>query len=118
MRNPSKWLHATNGRITRAETFLIADTFASKNAPHSLTMQTDINMSAPQLTGLQKRASKYLNKAISYQLRPGEVIEGYFSGFDPNSIDRAVIQMSNAADKTTLPLMTVLNYFEGVEDEE
>jgi len=81
-------------------------------------MQTDINMSAPQLTGLQKRASKYLSKAISYQLRPGEVIEGYFSGFDPNSIDRAVIQMSDAADRTTLPLMTVLNYFEGVEDEE
>lgn len=51
-------------------------------------------------------------------MRPGEIIEGYFSGFDPNSIDRAVIQMSNAADKTTLPLMTVLNYFEGVEDEE
>lgn len=75
-------------------------------------------MSAPHLTGLQKRASKYINKPISYQMRPGEVIEGYFSGFDPNSIDRAVIQMSNAADKTTLPLMTVLNYFEGVEDEE
>jgi len=75
-------------------------------------------MSAPQLTGLQKRASKYINKAISYQIRPGEVIEGYFSGFDAHSIDRAVIQMSNAADKTTLPLMTVLNYFEGVEEEE
>jgi hypothetical protein len=75
-------------------------------------------MAEQHLTGLQKRASKYVNKAISYKLRPGEVIEGYFSGFDPNSIDRAVIQMSNAADKATLPLMTVLNYFEGVEDEE
>ncbi|WP_353720558.1 hypothetical protein [Dyadobacter sp. 676] len=75
-------------------------------------------MPETHLTGLQKRASKYINKAISYQIRPGEVIEGYFSGFDPNSIDRAVIQLSNAADKTTLPLMTVLNYFEGIEDEE
>lgn len=75
-------------------------------------------MPETHLTGLQKRASKYINKAISYQMRPGEVIEGYFAGFDPNSIDRAVIQISNAADKTTLPLMTVLNYFEGVEDEE
>lgn len=75
-------------------------------------------MSAPELTGLQKRASKYINKAISYKIRPEEVVEGYFAGFDSNSIDRAVIQMSNAADKTTLPLMTVLNYFEGVEDEE
>lgn len=74
-------------------------------------------MPETHLTGLQKRASKYINKAISYQMRPGEIIEGYFAGFDPNSIDRAVIQISNAADKTTLPLMTVLNYFEGVEDE-
>lgn len=75
-------------------------------------------MSDQHLTGLQKRASKYINKSISYQVRPSELIEGYFSGFDPNSIDRAVIQLSNAADKATLPLMTVVNYFEGVEDEE
>lgn len=75
-------------------------------------------MSETHLTGLQKRASKYINKSISYQMRPGEIIEGYFAGFDPASIDRAIIQVSNAADKTTLPLMTVLNYFEGVEDEE
>ncbi|MCF2505626.1 hypothetical protein L0663_19690 [Dyadobacter sp. CY107] len=75
-------------------------------------------MSEPQLTGLQKRASKYIDKAISYQLRPGEMIEGHFIGFDKTNIDRAVIQMSNAADRTTLPLMTVVNYFEGVEDEE
>ena len=75
-------------------------------------------MPEPQLTGLQKRASKYIDKAISYKIRPGEVIEGYFAGFDENNIDRAVIQISNAADTTTLPLMTVVNYFEGVEDED
>ncbi len=75
-------------------------------------------MAATQLTGLQKRASKYMNKAIAYQVRPDERIEGTFIGFDKNSMDRAVIQMSNAADRTTLPLMTVLNYFEGVDDEE
>ncbi|MCE7064961.1 hypothetical protein [Dyadobacter sp. CY326] len=75
-------------------------------------------MSEPQLTGLQKRASKYIDKAIVYQLRPGETIEGYFVGFDDQNIDRAVIQLSNAADRTTLPLLTVVNYFEGVEDEE
>ena len=91
------------------ETFFAIATFA---------FQTDETMSTPELTGLQKRAFKYINKPISYQMRPGEVIEGYFSGFDPHSNERAVIQMSNAADKTTLPLMTVLNYFEGVEDEE
>lgn len=75
-------------------------------------------MSEPQLTGLQKRASKYIDKAIAYQVRPGEMIEGHFIGFDKTNIDRAVIQMSNAADRTTLPLMTVVNYFEGVEDDE
>jgi hypothetical protein len=75
-------------------------------------------MSEIQLTGLQKRAAKYIDKAISYQVRPGETIEGTFIGFDKINIDRAVIQMSNAADRTTLPLMTVVNYFEGVEDED
>jgi hypothetical protein len=75
-------------------------------------------MSEPHLTGLQKRASKYIDKMISYQVRPDEKIEGTFIGFDKINIDRAIIQMSNAADRTTLPLMTVLNYFEGVEDEE
>ena len=75
-------------------------------------------MSEPQLTGLQKRASKYINKVIDYQIRPGESIKGNFIGFDKTSIDRAVIQMSNAADRTTLPLMSVVNYFEGVDDEE
>jgi hypothetical protein len=74
-------------------------------------------MADTQLTGLQKRASKYINKVISYQLSPGEVITGNFIGFDKNSIDRAVIQMSNAADRTTLPLMSVLNYFEGTDEE-
>jgi hypothetical protein len=75
-------------------------------------------MSEIQLTGLQKRAAKYIDKAVSYQVRPDEKIEGTFIGFDKVNIDRAVIQMSNAADRTTLPLMTVLNYFEGVDDEE
>lgn len=75
-------------------------------------------MAESQLTGLQKRASKYMDKAITYQVRPGEIIDGHFIGFDQNNIDRALIQMSNAADRTTLPLMTVVNYFEGVEDEE
>ncbi|WP_439558766.1 hypothetical protein [Dyadobacter sp.] len=75
-------------------------------------------MPQPELTGLQKRASKYIDKAISYKVRPGEVIEGYFSGFDDKNNERAVIQLSNAADTTTLPLMTVVNYFEGVDDEE
>ncbi|NIJ54195.1 hypothetical protein [Dyadobacter arcticus] len=74
-------------------------------------------MSEPQLTGLQKRASKYIDKAINYQVRPGETIEGHFIGFDKTNIDRAIIQMSNAADRTTLPVMTVLNYFEGVDEE-
>ncbi|TLU98896.1 hypothetical protein [Dyadobacter luticola] len=74
-------------------------------------------MPEPQLTGLQKRASKFIDKPITYKIRPDEVIEGYFAGFDENNIDRAIIQMSNAADTTTLPLMTVVNYFEGVEDE-
>ncbi|CAG5072513.1 hypothetical protein DYBT9623_04178 [Dyadobacter sp. CECT 9623] len=71
-----------------------------------------------ELTGLQKRASKYIDKTITYKVRPGEVIEGYFAGFDEKNNERAVIQMSNAADTTTLPLMTVVNYFEGVEDDE
>jgi hypothetical protein len=77
-------------------------------------------MSEPQLTGLQKRASKYINKAIAFQVAPDKKIEGNFIGFDKNSTDRAVIQMSNAADRTTLPLMSVVSYFEGVnhEDEE
>jgi hypothetical protein len=100
------------------ETFSAVVTFESKHAAFNYQATPILIMSAPELTGLQKRASKYINKSISYQVRPGEVIEGYFSGFDQNSIDRAVIQMSNAADKTTLPLMTVVNYFEGVEDEE
>lgn len=74
-------------------------------------------MDEQQLTGLQKRALKYINKAINYQVRPDDIIEGTFIGFDEHSMDRAVIQLSNAADKTSLPLMTVVNYFEGVEEE-
>ena len=75
-------------------------------------------MPETQLTGLQKRAARYIGKAIQYQVRPGEVIDGYFHGFEELNPERAVIQMSNAADRTTLPLMTVVNYFEGVEDED
>lgn len=74
-------------------------------------------MDDQQLTGLQKRALKYINKTITHQARPDEIIEGIFIGFDEHSMDRAVIQLSNAADKTSLPLMTVVNYFEGVDDE-
>jgi hypothetical protein len=74
-------------------------------------------MSEQQLTGLQKRASKYIGKAIDYRLRSDEIISGTFVGFDKNNIDRAVIQISNAADKRTLPLMSVLSHFEGVDDE-
>jgi hypothetical protein len=75
-------------------------------------------MSEPQLTGLQKRASKYINKVVVYQIAPGETIRGNFIGFDKSSIDRAIIQISNAADRTTLPLMSVVNYFEGTNEEE
>jgi hypothetical protein len=81
-------------------------------------LQKSTIMSEPQLTGLQKRASKYINKRIVYQVRPGDTIEGNFIGFDKLNGERAVIQMSNAADRTTLPVMTVLGYFEGVEDDE
>ena len=69
-------------------------------------------MSQPQLTGLQKRAEKYINKVIPYQKAPGETIRGNFIGFDKDSVDRAVIQISNAADRITIPLMYVVNYFE------
>lgn len=69
-----------------------------------------------QLTGLQKRAEKYINKVIPYQKSPGETIHGNFIGFDQDSVDRAVIQMSNAADRMTIPLMYVVNYFEEKEE--
>ena len=75
-------------------------------------------MSELQLTGLQKRASKYINKAITYRVASDQTIRGTFIGFDKNSFDRAIIQISNAADRTTLPLMTVVSYFEGVDEDE
>ncbi len=74
-------------------------------------------MAATQLTGLQKRAEKYLNKTVVYQKSPGETIQGSFVGFDKSSIDRAVIQMSNAADRMTIPLMYVVSYFEEIDEE-
>jgi hypothetical protein len=70
----------------------------------------------PQLTGLQKRAEKFLNKPIVFQKMPGETVRGNFIGFDEDSVDRAVIQISNAADRTTVPLMYVVNYFEEKEE--
>ena len=73
-------------------------------------------MAESQLTGLQKRAEKYINRRIDFQMAPGEMINGNFIGFDKISIDRAVIQLSNAADRTTLPLMSVVNYFEELEE--
>ena len=73
-------------------------------------------MSATQLTGLQKRAEKYINRVVVYQKAPGEIIRGNFIGFDKISVDRAVIQLSNAADRMTLPLMYVVSYFEDRED--
>ena len=73
-------------------------------------------MAETQLTGLQKRAEKYINKMIDYQQAPGETIRGNFIGFDKSSIDRAVIQISNAADRITVPLMYVVNYFEDIDE--
>ena len=49
-------------------------------------------------------------------MAPGETISGNFIGFDKISMDRAVILLSNAADRTTLPLMSVVNYFEELEE--
>jgi hypothetical protein len=73
-------------------------------------------MAQSQLTGLQKRAAKYIDKKITYQKVPGEVIVGTFIGFDKISTDRAVIQISNAADRMTVPLMYVVSYFENVDE--
>jgi hypothetical protein len=33
------------------------------------------------------------------------------------SVDRAILQLSNAADTITVPLMYVVNYFENPEEE-
>lgn len=73
-------------------------------------------MATPQLTGLQKRAEKYINRVISHQKSPGDMIRGNFIGFDKISNDRAVIQLSNAADRITLPLMYVVSYFEEIDE--
>lgn len=75
-------------------------------------------MAELQLTGLQKRAAKYLDKTVVYQRLPGEEITGTFVGFDKASQDRAVLQLSNAADRMTVPLMYVVNYFENDSEEE
>lgn len=75
-------------------------------------------MAEYQLTGLQKRASKYLDKAVEYQRLPGESVTGTFVGFDKASQDRAILQLSNAADRITVPLMYVVNYFENREEDE
>ena len=73
-------------------------------------------MAEPQLTGLQKRAEKYLNRVIAFQKMPGETVHGHFTGFDENSADRAVLQLSNAADKMTVPLMYVVTYCEEIDE--
>lgn len=44
------------------------------------------------------------------------MIRGNFIGFDKISNDRAVIQLSNAADRITLPLMYVVSYFEEIDE--
>ena len=73
-------------------------------------------MSEPQLTGLQRRAQKYINSSIDYQIAPGERVTGDFIGFDKSSPERAIIQLSNAADRIKVPLMYVVNYFENGEE--
>lgn len=73
-------------------------------------------MAELQLTGLQKRAEKYLNRVIEFQKIPGEKIRGNFIGFDKSSADRAILQLSNAADRTTVPLMYVVTYCEEIDE--
>jgi len=73
-------------------------------------------MAETQLTGLQRRAEKFLDRTISYSNPPAESVTGHFVGFDEASADRAVIQLSNAADRITVPLMYVVNYFEEGEE--
>jgi hypothetical protein len=73
-------------------------------------------MAESQLTGLQKRAEKYLNRVIAFQKMPGETVHGHFTGFDEFSADRAVLQLSNAADKMTVPLMYVVTYCEDIDE--
>ena len=73
-------------------------------------------MSTPELTGLQKRAEKYLNRRIPFQIASGETVHGNFIGFDSASTDRAILQLSNAADRITVPLMYVVNYCNDLDD--
>jgi hypothetical protein len=73
-------------------------------------------MAEKQLTGLQKRAKKYLNRVIAFQKMPGETVRGHFIGFDEDSADRAVLQLSNAADRMTVPLMYVVTYCEEIDE--
>jgi hypothetical protein len=73
-------------------------------------------MAQEPLTGLQRRAAKFIDKRITYQKSPGDKVTGTFIGFDKVSTDRAVIQLSNAADRMTVPLMYVVSYFENVDD--
>ena len=73
-------------------------------------------MAEIQLTGLQKRAEKYLNRVIPFEKIPGETVRGHFIGFDESSADRAVLQLSNAADRITVPLMYVVTYCEEIDE--
>ena len=73
-------------------------------------------MAEPQLTGLQRRAKKYLNRVISFQRMPGETVSGHFIGFDESSADKAILQLSNAADRITVPLMYLVNYCEEIDE--
>lgn len=73
-------------------------------------------MAELQLTGLQKRAEKYLNRVIAFQKMPGETVRGHFIGFDESSADRATLQLSNAADRMTVPLMYVVTYCEEIDE--
>ena len=73
-------------------------------------------MAESQLTGLQRRAKKYLNRIISFQKMPGESVSGHFIGFDESSADKAILQISNAADRITVPLMYVVTYCEEIDE--
>lgn len=73
-------------------------------------------MAENQLTGLQKRAEKFIDRTITYTNPPAGTVTGHFIGFDDASVDRAVIQLSNAADRITVPLMYVVNFFEENEE--
>jgi len=73
-------------------------------------------MAEPQLTGLQRRAKKYLNRVIVFNKMPGETVSGHFIGFDESSPEKAILQLSNAADRIAIPLMYLVNYCEEIDD--